>query len=190
MKPRFSLVALALATSGFAQSNRAPSPSALGTLLVYLGTLGVVVAMLVFVLRYAKQNEGVVQTQLERLGVAIPSAPDSTSAKLAPPPPAPVAPIVLDASSHRLVGPDGGEVPLGVGELIVGRELGVGLSLLGEATVSRRHAAIRRSGEAVVVEDLGSKNGTYVGNVRIQEPTTVKVGDEIRFGSMVFRYEA
>lgn len=49
--------------------------------------------------------------------------------------------------------------------------------------VSRRHARILVTGNRAVLEDLGSKNGTYVGSRRIEAPTSLQDGDEIRVGS-------
>ena len=41
--------------------------------------------------------------------------------------------------------------------------------LLTDATVSRRHAEITRTQDGLVLRDLGSTNGTYLGQVRIKE---------------------
>jgi pSer/pThr/pTyr-binding forkhead associated (FHA) protein len=48
--------------------------------------------------------------------------------------------------------------------------------------VSRRHAEVRRVGDAVVVNDLGSTNGTRVNGVPIREQHLAS-GDEITVGS-------
>jgi len=50
--------------------------------------------------------------------------------------------------------------------------------------ISRQHARIRRAPEGIVVEDLGSKNGTHVNGVRIEAPTVLQDGDvvQIAFG--------
>lgn len=71
------------------------------------------------------------------------------------------------------------------------RRLPVGRTLVGRAVeadqrfddpnVSRRHAALTVSSDgAVVVEDLGSSNGTYVNGVRVQRHA-LKNGDQIQF---------
>jgi S1-C subfamily serine protease len=49
--------------------------------------------------------------------------------------------------------------------------------------VSARHAAIVRRGDAFVLQDLGSKNGTYVNGKRISGDTTLADGDVIGFGA-------
>jgi DNA-binding winged helix-turn-helix (wHTH) protein len=48
--------------------------------------------------------------------------------------------------------------------------------------VSRLHAQFDVDGESIAVRDLGSKNGTYVRERRIAEPTRLKSGDEVRIG--------
>ena len=49
--------------------------------------------------------------------------------------------------------------------------------------VSRRHARIVVSGEDAMLEDLGSKNGTYLRGERLAGPARLVDGDEIRVGS-------
>jgi two-component system response regulator AtoC len=48
--------------------------------------------------------------------------------------------------------------------------------------VSRQHARIVRRGADIVIEDLGSRNGTRVNGTRIEAPTRVATGDEIGVG--------
>ncbi|MGD2207495.1 MAG: FHA domain-containing protein [Anaerolineae bacterium] len=51
--------------------------------------------------------------------------------------------------------------------------------------VSRHHAQIRREGEQYVVEDRGSKNGTFVNGQRIAEPTVLADGDVLQVTPLV-----
>ena len=53
--------------------------------------------------------------------------------------------------------------------------------------VSRRHCAIIVGPESVFVEDLGSRNGTFVNGERIAERTPVTDGDAVRVGSLELR---
>jgi len=46
--------------------------------------------------------------------------------------------------------------------------------------ISRQHARITRTRDAVLVEDLGSKNGTHVNGVRIEAPTRLQDGDVVQ----------
>jgi len=81
----------------------------------------------------------------------------------------------------------GRRVPLRLGENILGREPEDGINL-DSPTVSRRHARISISGTDAVIEDLGSKNGTFVGGEPISAAVALKDGDEIRTGSVVCRF--
>ena len=49
-------------------------------------------------------------------------------------------------------------------------------------SVSRRHARIVISGDQARLEDLGSKNGTFVGGKPVTSACLLKDGDEIRIG--------
>ena len=57
--------------------------------------------------------------------------------------------------------------------------------------ISWRHARLLARHTCATIEDLGSKNGTFVRNVRIDGPTVLQHGDEVRFGrsTFVFRVE-
>ncbi len=56
------------------------------------------------------------------------------------------------------------------------------------STVSRRHVRIALDTSGAVMEDLGSKNGTYVNDRRVDAPTPVVDGDQIRVGSLLFTF--
>ena len=75
-------------------------------------------------------------------------------------------------------------VPLAAGENIIGRAAD-GLITLPSTKVSRRHARIVVSSERVILEDLGSRNGTYVGDRRIESAVELKNGDRIGIGPAV-----
>lgn len=80
------------------------------------------------------------------------------------------------------------EIELMSGENVLGRE-GPGVVLVKSSTVSRRHARISVDVEGAVIEDLGSKNGTYVNDRAVSEPTPVVDGDQIRIGSLLFTFK-
>ena len=71
--------------------------------------------------------------------------------------------------------------------ITIGRDEGVDV-LIDNPSVSRQHARVRREGEAWVVEDLGSSNGTFMHGERIEGPRPIQPGQEIGFGkfSVVF----
>ena len=52
---------------------------------------------------------------------------------------------------------------------------------LGDVTVSRKHAEIRRDGASFRIVDAGSLNGTFVNQKRV-ESTELNNGDEIQIG--------
>ena len=66
-------------------------------------------------------------------------------------------------------------------ELMIGRSQRAELSFEDDG-VSRTHARIRREGSDYVVEDLGSRNGTFVNGGRVRTPTRVVDGDKIQLG--------
>jgi DNA-binding winged helix-turn-helix (wHTH) protein len=79
------------------------------------------------------------------------------------------------------------QVPLTEGDNILGRapDAAVWIDALG---VSRHHARIIVEGRDATVEDLGSKNGTYVGAERVTAPCRLADGDQIRLGSVVITF--
>lgn len=63
--------------------------------------------------------------------------------------------------------------------LLVGRGAECDI-VVADRQISRHHARFRRTPEGVMVEDLGSKNGTHVNGVRIAEPTLLQDGDVVQ----------
>ncbi len=54
-----------------------------------------------------------------------------------------------------------------------------------DATVSRKHAVIAVQGTHYVLQDLGSTNGTYINDARLNSPQVLKPNDVILFGDNV-----
>jgi DNA-binding winged helix-turn-helix (wHTH) protein len=67
-------------------------------------------------------------------------------------------------------------ISLAEGENVIGREL------LGTPDTSRHHARIDVEGSQISIEDLASKNGTFVNGERIRDRTKLQDGDQIVFG--------
>jgi DNA-binding winged helix-turn-helix (wHTH) protein len=92
-------------------------------------------------------------------------------------PPVPSAPSIcwLVAGERRL--------PLAEGENLIGRDpaLPIWFDVPG---VSRHHARIAVDHDSATIEDLSSKNGTYVQSERITSTVALKNGDSIRLGSL------
>jgi DNA-binding winged helix-turn-helix (wHTH) protein len=70
------------------------------------------------------------------------------------------------------------------GEHVVGRDPDAEVRL-DASTVSRRHARLVVTSDGAVLEDFGSKNGTYRGADRVTTPIQLADGDEIRIGSQI-----
>jgi pSer/pThr/pTyr-binding forkhead associated (FHA) protein len=70
--------------------------------------------------------------------------------------------------------------------LVIGRGSDAGIRI-DDARVSRLHARLRPTGDgAGVIEDLGSRNGTFVNGQPIYDPVAVHPGDTIQLGVTVF----
>ena len=82
-----------------------------------------------------------------------------------------------------LTEPNLGQIhPLGIINLF-GRA-GDNTIVLDEETVSGHHARLSYRGGQWLLEDLGSKNGTGVNELTLEDPMVVTFGDEIRLGNV------
>jgi hypothetical protein len=79
--------------------------------------------------------------------------------------------------------------PLIDGVHTVGRDPDVEVRL-DAATVSRRHARIMVTTNGIAIEDLDSKNGTFVANERLTTAAPLADGNAIRFGSVLVTFHA
>ena len=89
--------------------------------------------------------------------------------------------------THVLVveGANAGErADLNEAPLLIGRGPDAAIRLADDY-VSTRHARIAASNDQWFVEDLGSTNGTYVGQARINQPMTLALGTQVRIGKTV-----
>ena len=102
--------------------------------------------------------------------------------------PAPKAPSSARAfATLRVVAPparEGELVPVD-GEVTVGRGGGCARVIADDQYASTVHARVYRSGRDLVVEDLGSRNGTYVNGERIDGPVRLRRNDRVQFGQTV-----
>jgi DNA-binding winged helix-turn-helix (wHTH) protein len=78
-------------------------------------------------------------------------------------------------------------LPLRLGETVLGRE-GLGVVPLPSPSVSRRHAALIMEGAAARLRDLGSKNGTFVDEMKVEGPIALRDGARLRFGTLHVTY--
>jgi len=86
-----------------------------------------------------------------------------------------------EARCYLTIGTD--RVPLREGSTTVGRDARADI-IAPASGVSRLHARIHVTGAGVTIEDLGSKNGTFVRGVRLDGVARLSDGDEIRLGML------
>jgi len=96
-------------------------------------------------------------------------------------------PYILISGGSR----NGVSIPVLKANMSVGRDQDADI-VIDDSTVSRKHAEIIRAGDAFVLLDLGSKNGSFVNEVKIgRTGQSLNDGDEIRFGpghtALIFR---
>jgi len=78
--------------------------------------------------------------------------------------------------------------PIEIGsELVLGRGLPGASGLGGDVRLSRQHARLYRSGSDLLLEDLGSTNGTWVNDNRIVTQVALRDGDLVRCGRTVLQ---
>jgi DNA-binding winged helix-turn-helix (wHTH) protein len=75
------------------------------------------------------------------------------------------------------------------GENVIGRDPQVTVHV-DAASVSRRHARITLSEIDTQLEDLGSKNGTFISRARVTGPACLRDGDSVRFGSVLMTFRS
>lgn len=78
-------------------------------------------------------------------------------------------------------------VQLGEGENVIGRDPRSAV-WVDASGVSRRHARIVVAGDEARLDDLGSKNGTFVGRVAVTSVRQLADGDVIRVGSASLKF--
>jgi DNA-binding winged helix-turn-helix (wHTH) protein len=79
---------------------------------------------------------------------------------------------------------DGGRSTLSEGEHVLGRDPSADI-VIDSTTVSRHHARVRVGADGVTLEDLSSKNGSFIGSRRVVGTQRLADGDEIRIGMVL-----
>ena len=92
------------------------------------------------------------------------------------------APLGDARAPLELVLAGGARIPL-VEDLTIGRGPSATLRL-DDPSVSRVHARLNVDGASATIEDLESKNGTYLRGNKLDAPAHLSPGDEIRVGSV------
>jgi pSer/pThr/pTyr-binding forkhead associated (FHA) protein len=131
--------------------------------------------------------------------VARPASAGAAPALLPAPPPdmaagaSPVAVLEAPIPSGGEAGPtasldvEGGQAVQIGGLTRIGRRPEMDL-VLADPSVSGTHAEVRLIGEAYVIADAGSRNGTFVNEQQVTEPTPLTDGDAIRIGNTRMRF--
>jgi pSer/pThr/pTyr-binding forkhead associated (FHA) protein len=84
---------------------------------------------------------------------------------------------------------EGTQIPLKKDKFLIGRSTECTLRA-GSSAISRRHSAIVRTEDGKwMVRDLGSRNGTFLNDQKVETSTALSVGDELRIGPLHFRVE-
>jgi diguanylate cyclase (GGDEF)-like protein len=73
--------------------------------------------------------------------------------------------------------------------ITVGRSVNVGVTI-DDPSVSREHASITQDGDDVFIEDLGSSNGTFHGENKIEGKVRLSDQDVIRLGTVSLKFYA
>ena len=84
---------------------------------------------------------------------------------------------------------NGREKSLDEGEHLLGRDAESAVPL-SSSTVSRHHARITVNGQIAILEDLGSKNGTYLRGQVVTAPMRLADGDQIRIGAFELTFRS
>lgn len=98
-------------------------------------------------------------------------------------------PIAAAPLLERLESPVTVRMTLRGDQAVLGRNADCDV-VVDHASVSGRHARLVRSGDQILVEDLGSTNGTFVGGQRIDRTQAIRPGDAIVLGSQILVLDA
>ena len=125
----------------------------------------------------------------EREAQSAPPPPDATGFYAA----SKVGPVDLAGRAPRLVverapGHDQGMIYDLDGDLVLGRGEMAEIRLE-DPFASARHARVFEQGNVIVIEDLGSTNGTYLNEELLESPRPLHPGDRVRIGDSEFTFE-
>ncbi|PWB72205.1 MAG: hypothetical protein C3F15_11400 [Holophagae bacterium] len=80
------------------------------------------------------------------------------------------------------------EVAVDRDQMVIGRSMSSDVAI-NDRFLSRHHARLHRAGESWLIEDLGSRNGTFVNGARVDFATAVHPGDMITMSASVIRVQ-
>jgi hypothetical protein len=109
----------------------------------------------------------------------------------APPPSAPARAHTREQQESVIIGTltadDGTMHPLLEETSTIGRTP-ANTIVLGDGSVSARHARVDRTAEGFVIEDAGSRNGTYINSEKLSEKRLLADGDLVRLGKIILTF--
>jgi len=111
----------------------------------------------------------------------------SRQQKVAPPAPAPPPPSAEPDLIATLTADDGTMHPLLEETSTIGRTPANTIALR-DASVSARHAQVIRAAEGFLIEDVGSRNGTYINSEKLTEKRLLADGDLVRLGKIILTF--
>lgn len=111
--------------------------------------------------------------------------PSRATPRSTPTPSSKAKPADLGWQIKAMTGPLSGKTIAVDSSKIVGRDSAADIVIAG-GHISRRHAEFLLRDNQLWVRDLGSSNGTYVNNKKLDE-TALYLGDEIKFDAVIFR---
>lgn len=98
-------------------------------------------------------------------------------------------PAYSAASFEVIAGPlTGSNLALLEGRTTLGREDDNNI-VLDDEKVSLHHAAVSKRGGSYWLEDLGSTNGTFVGEMRLSSPHALTDGEQVRLGNAILLFK-
>ncbi|HTA05771.1 MAG TPA: FHA domain-containing protein [Solirubrobacteraceae bacterium] len=154
------------------------------------GFLAVLYLFVLWVARSARRDlrRGDLALSGERGAVAQQPPPDATGLHSAASPPTDFAHRSPQLVVERAPGHESGMIYDIDGDLVLGRGERAEIRLE-DPFASSRHARIFEQAGAVVIEDLGSTNGTYLNEEVLQSPRPLHPGDRVRIGDSEFTFE-
>ncbi|MCW2815244.1 MAG: Forkhead-associated protein [Nocardioides sp.] len=150
--------------------------------IAYLAILWIFVLAAISVIRSDMFGARVPEAQRTARAPGAPKPPKQKPAKAAKRRGSPTHVAVTQGSNS------GATASLDKAPILIGRGTDAAIRL-DDDYVSTRHARIAASGDQWFVEDLGSTNGTYIGSVRITQPTTITLGTQVRIGKTILELQ-
>lgn len=157
-------------------------------LLGVLGGLGGLALAITFYIMYQGQNQA---RPVSPVGGGYGSG---TYAPPPPPPPQRSAPRRASApprpskakANAWLIAKDGKNYQLFAGETVVGRSSKCDIQIIGDTTLSKRHAKLVERNGRFTLHDLASTNGVRINGKRLRQPVLLAAEDQIQLGDNTF----